>query len=407
MPFRVSLLALLLCVAAASAAELKTLKGEVLTGDVVSINAKELVIDVAGEKKTFAVGQIAGVDYNKNAKLPIDAKWTDVELVDGTLLRCSAFELKKTTVTVKLLGSEAEVKMPLDIVANVLHNAQDPALRKAWDARVSMKRTHDAVAVDNGGVLNAIECTILETDEKGVDLTFKLKSSGKDVTKPLAAFAGLLFQRRLNPAAPPIVCKLMDIGQSSLMVASVETKNGDLLVKTSAGVEILYKPAQMVRLDYSSGNLAYLSDLTPSKVIETSTEDRVEHYRKDRNIDDHPIRLLSKPYAKGLALHSTTELEFKLKGEYRTLQGIAGIDDQVGGHNRPVVLRIYADDGTTVPPPLIFEKSFSRKNQAERVKPINLNIKDAQSIRIVVTYEEGDFLDTGLHLDLADIRVIK
>ena len=76
---------------------------------------------------------------------------------------------------------------------------EDAALRGAWDERIAKKRTHDAVAVNNEGVINAIECTILEADEKGVDLTFKLKTSGKDVTKPLAAFAGLLFQHTSIP----------------------------------------------------------------------------------------------------------------------------------------------------------------------------------------------------------------
>ena len=41
----------------------------------------------------------------------------------------------------------------------------------------------------------------------------------------------------------------------------------------------------------------------------------------------------------------------------------------------------------------------------ERVKPISLNVKDVQTLRIVV--ESADFLDLGLHLDLADARVIK
>ena len=406
MPFRASLFALMLFALTASAAELKTLKGEVVTGDVVSVGPKEVVLDVAGVKKAFAVSLIAGIDYTKSPKIPADAKWSDLELVDGTVLRCSSFALKKTTVTVKLLGSDIEVKMPLDAVANVLHQAQDSGRRKAWDARTAKKRINDAVAVENGGVINAIDCTILGADEAGENLTFKIKGSTQNLTRPLKSFAGLLFQRGLNEKSPPVVCKLTDIGHCNLMVSGIESKNGELHVQTSSGVTVVYKPAQLVRLDYSSANLAYLSDLTPSKVTETSTDDRVEHYRKDHNLDDRPLRLLGVVYAKGLALHSTTDLEFKLKGEYRTLQGVAGIDDQVGGHNRPVVLRIYADDGVGLPK-VILERTFTRKNPKDRVAPISLNIKDVQTLRIVVTHTEDDLLDLGLHLDLADFRVIK
>ena len=404
MPLRATLFAFLLCAAAARRAEIKTLKGESFKGEVVSVNSKEIVLDVAGESKTFQVSEIVGIDYNAGTKVPVDAKFTDVELVDGTLLHCTQFGLKGTTVTIKLLGVDRDIEMPLTAVSNVLRNAQDAALRKAWDQRIGVKRTHDAVAVNSEGILNAIDCTILEADAKGENISFKLKSGGNTLIKPINGFAGFIFQRTIDASAPPVVCKLLDAGRNHVMVAAVETMDGSLHVKTSAGVTLIYKPEQLVRLDYSSANLSYLSDLTPSKVVETSTEERIEHYRKDRNMDDRPIRLLGQTYAKGLALHSHTELEYKLKGEYRTLQAIAGIDDQVGGHNRPVVLKVYLDNPDDAKPN--FTLTFSRKDPPkDKVKPIILNIKDVQVLRIVVT--TADFLDLGLHLDLADARVIK
>jgi hypothetical protein len=419
MPLRISLFALLLCATVATATELKTLKGEVVKGDVVSITSKEIVVKVGEEEKTYALSQIATIDFSAAPKMAADAAYHDIELTDGTILHCSDIQFKGTEFTAKLLGDAPSVKIPMKSVSNILWDANKPDLHAKWTARVAIRRASSANKNDDGigkldekgETLNIIPVTILSADEKGE--TFTVETSTKEkLTRKTSGLLGLYFHYKLDTDALPAVCKLADIGHNNIMVAAVEMKEGALNVTTSSGVTLTYKPAQLVRLDYSTTNVTYLSDLTPSRVVETSTEDRVDHYRKDKNIDDGPIRLRGQVYAKGLALHSTTELEYKLKGEYLTLQGLAGFDDQVGGHNRPVVLRIYA---TTAEEPnkLIYDETFNRTDQKARVKPIQKNIKGVQTLRIVVTSVEGDAsdlglpLDMGLHLDLADIRVIK
>jgi hypothetical protein len=408
MPLRTTLLALLLCASAATGAELKTLKGEVFKGDVVSVTAKEIAFEVVDgdkkEKKTFAVNEIASVDFAPNpAALP--AVYHDVELVDGTLLHCTDLQFKGKNFIAKLTGGgDAPTTIPMDQVGNVLWGANDEKRRTTWATKIENKRTTDFFGIDAGdGVINPLPATINSANEEGTAIQFQ-KGDTKG-NRPIGGnLIGLYFQRDIDAKMPPVVCKATDAGRNSLMVAAVESREDGLHVKTPSGLAVVYKPAQLVRLDYSTGNLAYLSDLTPSSVVETSTEDRIEHYRKDKNVDDRPIRLQGQVYNRGLGLHSHTELEYKIKGEYRTLQMVAGIDDQVGGHNRPVVLKIIAvnKNGQTT---VLFNETFSRKDPKERVKPISLNIKDVQTLRIVV--ESADFLDLGLHLDLADARVIK
>jgi hypothetical protein len=401
---RTTLLALLFCATAAAGAELKTLKGEAVKGDVVSVTPTEVVIKTADGDKTFGIKEIASVDFAANAPA-LPATYHDVELVDGTILHCTELQFKGKEFVVKLTGAEAAAKIPMDLVANVLWGANDANRRATWTTKVEDKRNNDAFGLDaKDGVINLLPATIIAADDTGTKIQFQ-KGDVKGNRTVGPDLVGLYFQRTLDPKMPAVVCKATDAGRSSLMVAAVETKEDGLHVKTAAGLTIVYKPAQLVRLDYSTGNLAYLSDLTPAKVVETSTEDRIEHFRKDLNVDDRPIRLQGVPYTKGLGIHSHTELEYKIpKGEYRTLQMVAGIDDQVGGHNRPVVLKIIATDGKGQQATL-FNETFTRKDPKERVKPITLNVKDVQTLRIVV--ESADFLDLGLHLDLADARLIK
>jgi len=410
MPLRTTLLALLLCASTATAAELKTLKGEVIKGDVVSITAKEVVFEAVDgekkEKKTFALNEIASVDFAPNpAALP--AVYHDVELVDGTLLHCTDLQFKGKNFIAKLTGAgDATTTIPMEQVGNVLWGANDEKRRTTWATKVESKKSIDFFGIDAGdGVINPLTATINSATEDGTAIHFQKDNvKGK---RPIGKdLVGLYFQRDIDAKMPPVVCKATDSGRNNLMVAAVESKEDGLHVKTPAGLTVVYKPTQLVRLDYSTGNLAYLSDLTPTDVVETSTEDRIDHYRRDRNVDDGKIRLQGQIYNKGLGLHSRTELEYKIKGEYRTLQMVAGIDDQVGGHNRPVVLKIIAVNKSGQQA-VLFNETFVRTDPKERVKPISLNIKDVQTLRIVVEPAKDDIFDMGLHLDLADARVIK
>ena len=57
MPVRRTLLALLLCTSAGWAAELRTLKQETITGDLVGISDKEIVIARGADKVTTPIDQ--------------------------------------------------------------------------------------------------------------------------------------------------------------------------------------------------------------------------------------------------------------------------------------------------------------------------------------------------------------
>ena len=119
---------------------------------------------------------------------------------------------------------------------------------KDWTERLGKKRTHDAVAVANDGVLNTIDCTILEADAKGENLSFKLKAGNTEVSRPLAGFTGFIFQRTLNPNAPPVVCQLGGRRPQQPPWSPPARRRSRTVSKltTSAGVTIGYQTKQLV-----------------------------------------------------------------------------------------------------------------------------------------------------------------
>ena len=114
-----------------------------------------------------------------------------------------------------------------------------------------------------------------------------------------------------------------------------------------------------MQIDFSGGKIVYLSDLKPDGVRWTpyfgtrKPLPAVEQFyapRYDRNFDSGPLQLGGTPVPQGLALHSRTEIVYRLPGRFSRFQAVAGIDDAVrpGGKVRLVIRgddKVLFDDG--------------------------------------------------------------
>jgi hypothetical protein len=274
---------------------------------------------------------------------------------------------------------------------------------------LSRKTNRDLLGLRNeAGVLNAVAGTFGDADEKGETIEFLqvVKKDGKDETVrrevPIARPAGLYFQRGANPMAKPVACRLNDTSRNLVFASEVTRTPEGVTIVTSCGATIKYALDKVARMDYSAGKLSFLSLMPPASVSETLDGDKDKAYRhgRDANLEGGKIRLGGIEYKSGLSLHATTELVFDLDGDYRELKGMVGIDDDIGGDDEPVVLKIYGDETE------LADWTFTRADK-QRVRPLNLIIKDVKKLKIVVTSGDTLRLDVGKHLTLADARVTK
>jgi hypothetical protein len=383
----------------ASAAELKTLKDGTIKGDLVSLSDKEIVLSADGKEVRTPIDQVLLLSLKDGPdKLPADTKYAEVELIDGSRFRCARVEMKGKEAKLFLLQGQ-EVSLPIAKITYVLNDAYIGKNRADFKERVlDKKKVRDIVALRKGDILNPVPGTLGDADEKGEGTISFTLASGGTRSVPLAKVGGLYFQRKPDPKAQPVLCRFHDASQNLLYASSVAKTEDGYTVTTSAGVTVKYTPDKIVRLDYSRGKLTFLADLTPASLKETSTEGVVQHYRRNENLDGGKIHMNGKPYDSGIALHSTTELEYDLEGEYREFRAVVGIDDDVSGDDGPTLLKIEGDGN------VLLEKTFSRKDK-QRVQPIALNVKDIKKLKISVS--SGDILDLGKHLTLADARVSK
>jgi len=384
---------------------LKNLKQETITGDLVGVTDKEIVLNTATGKVTTPLDQVLLLTFGQQPGAMPNVPWVDVELTDGTELHCAKFSVVKSEVSVTLLAGQT-VKFPLSALSSMLANAHLEKNRKEWaDILEKTSRSRDVLAKVKDDVPNAAEGLIGDAGETGETIHFTLPS-GKEGDFALAGVYGMAFSRKPDANAAPVQCRLMDTHHNVVMVSGAEITPNGFTVTTPAGAKIDYAPALVVKMDYSHGKRDYLSDMTPSKVEEkVMAAENAEsgwRFRRDRSLFDGPLELNNTPYEKGLALHAHADLEYDLKGDYHEFHCLIGLDRE-GHFGRTVMVRIEGDGAE------LAKYTFTRGDK-EKSAPVVVtrNIKDVKKLRVIVTHLDVDKdNDIGLNAVLADAYVSK
>lgn len=378
--------------AEAGNAKLRTLSGKMVEGELLKITDKDVVVRAKEGEVSTPLLEILDIDLHPGALPPAGTKYVDVELTDGSQFHCSQFTLKNKELELRLVSGQ-EVKLPLSAVAYILSDAHDAEVRAEWQKLVAKQGNRDILAIKKEGVVNGLEGTLGEGDDKGETIGFEL--GDKKARVRLERIHGMSFYRRLEPGPDPL-CKVFDTSRNALVAAKLEQTATGFAITTKSGVKVEYTNALLSRLDFSKGKLTYLSDLEPARKVEKSTLDGINHYRRDKNIDGQPLRLGGQTYSKGLAVQAYTELVYDIGGEYKELKVVLGIDDQIGGDSHVKVL--IEGDGRE-----LFKGEINRKDK--KTVPLAVDVKNVKLLRIVVS--SANLLDLGDHVDLADAKVSK
>jgi hypothetical protein len=392
-----SLIAFLFCTSLIHAAEttkLRTLSGKTIEGELVRVSDQEIVIRAKDGPVTVPLKDALDLDFGHAYALGGDSKYSEVELTDGSLLHCTQFAVKKNEVELKLVGG-IDVQAPLSAISYWLSDAQDAKVRDEWQALLAKRGNQDILAIkDSAGTVNRLDGTFGAGDEQGTAIEFETSAGTKRAVK-LTRIHAMSFLRKLAPNATVAVCKVHDTSRNVLAAVKVAVGEGSFTVQTASGIEVKLTAAALARVDYSQGKLTYLSDLEPTRVVESSNIEGLDHYRRDKNLDNGPIRVGKEFYAKGLALHAYTELVYDLGGQYKEFKAVVGADPQINTRS-DVKVTIEADGQK------LFEENVKQKDN-----PQNLikDVRNVKHLRIVV--RSNGLFDLGGHVNLADARVSK
>ena len=378
--------------------DVRPLSGPVVSGELAAISGTELVLETPEGPRSFALRELLSVRQSgAQVAASLSAKVT-IQLVDGSRILASGYSTEKGKAVVEFLDG-ARLELPTAAVRTVRLKPAGEEFDGPWHEIADEPHKGDAIVIRKTA-LDYLEGVLLGVTADTVQ--FEFDGSRFDVAREKVE--GLIYYHPSGSELPTPLCRLVDVHGSSWNVQELALIDGALELTTTAGASHSIPVADLHSLDFAAGNVSYLSDREPESVnwmpfIESPSARaslaRLYQPRRDTNFAGAPLVLGGESYEKGLALHSRTEIVYRLPPGFRRLQMVAGIDDAVrdGGNVRLTI----TGDGK----PLLDEALSG----TDKPMPIDLDVSGVRRLTILVDF--GLDLDVADHLLLCDARIVK
>jgi len=404
--------------AAADALEVsvQTLRGSAVRGNLVELSERNVVLETTeGRQKFDATGLTAvqSLSAMRQPKAALAESNLAVTLVDGSTVAATRFGVQRGQARVELLGGGA-VEIATRAVTNVRFNKQDVAVERQWLEILKASPSADLLVVRKvvrrGGSdtdeqssigLDQLEGVLFDVDEKLVTFEF----DGSRVGVPWQKVEGVVYHRPPASDAAEPVCRVTDTFGSTWNVKSARLRNAEIELVSAAGAMTRLPLKNLGKIDYSVGNLTFLTDLEPESVewrpyvqSAASPPSLAKWFqpKRDAGIYGGPLILGGESFERGLALHSRTRIAFRLARDYGRLLATVGVDDRFRGAGN-VRLVISSEQA------VLFERTISGEDPPLE---LDVNIRGVRRLQILVDFGE-DRSDSGDHLNLCNARLTK
>jgi hypothetical protein len=330
-----------------------------------------------------------------------------IELTDGSRLHATSYGESAGTAVVGLCRGD-QIEIPARSVRWVRLNPPRDAIDPQWDKMVSRPASVDVVVVRrDGSSLDYVEGALGRVTEETVEFTLE----GEAIEVPRSRLEGLVYYVPQRQERTAVICQVRDGYGNCWAAARVELSGERLQVRTGAGAEVSFPLSHIEQLDFAGANVVYLSDLEPLKVewtpllasqaVEESLA-RLFHPRRDQSFGGGKLRLRFtedthrvEAFDRGLAIHSRTELAYRVPDGFRRLAGWAGMDERAGASGT-AELTISGDGETLL-----------RRVITAHDEPllIDLPVAGVRRLSLLVDFANEDAV--AGQLDLCNIRITK
>ena len=382
--------------------EATTLDGRTATGQLVELNDQRAVLETAGGRETFALESLAVLVRGAANAEPAKKAALVVELVDGSRLAASDYMVTGPKAHVTLSGG-AKLEIPTRVIRWVRFastTSGDAPLDEQWVEITQTSAGGDLLVVRKDDQLDYLEGIVGDVDADRCQ--FEIDDDVVPVKR--AKIEGFVY---FHPAAADLddVAGSIITGDGSrIVVAKATLGDGNIKLSTPAGTSLNVPLDEVTRLDFTTGKIAYLSDLDPAGATyeplfgfrrDVPVLNEFFGYRRDQGFENSPLELDGKQFRKGLALQSRTVLSYRLPRAFRRLRATVGIEDRVRATGN-AKLSIAADGQT------VWEGDV---RGGEPPREIDVQIDGARRLQIVADY--GDEQDVGDRIVLGNVRVTK
>lgn len=250
-----------LCSASAEEAQVSTLAGERVAGKLSALLSDAVELQTAAGLKRIPLQDLEGVEFSHRV-IEARPKFL-VELLDGSRLAATVFTLASGKAQLELTSGVTVADLPTRAMRSVKFTpaVDDPAETNGWAEIAAAESTGDVLVVRKRGEGNQLTLDQLEGAIQGVSPEgVKFNFDGDEITVKFEKLAGLIFFQPVKRTLPTAVGRLFDVGGSQFSLRTLELKAESLLVLTSAGLNANIPLAATTRIDFSSGNIAYLAE---------------------------------------------------------------------------------------------------------------------------------------------------
>jgi hypothetical protein len=388
----------LLLTASTSAFEAQTLDGRTLLGSLTELTADRLILQTPEGRVALATEQLLTLSLSPKPAAAAVAPGAWIELIDGSTIVASDYAVQGAQARITLLDGEV-LETPADMILAVRLQAQTAALAEQWSKILDKKLDGDLLIVRRDDNLDYHQGVLLDVMP---DLV-KFQLDGDVLPIKRDKIYGFVYRHSARGALPGPICSILDDSGSRWQARNIDFQE-KIHWTTPAGLTLSRRPEAVALIDFSRGKIIYLSDLKPESIAwtppfgTTKTLPSWEQFyapRQDRTFASKALQLAGKEYGKGLAIHSRTEIVYRLPGSFRRLKAIAGIDDSL--RPRGNVRLLIRGDNKTLLDALIAG--------TDKPLPIDLDISGMRRLSILVDF--GNRLSFGDNLDLCNARIIK
>lgn len=379
--------------------EVETLDEGAVSGQLVSLAAGRLVLRARDGDRDLPLARVLFVSPEQAPAAPSSAPSVWLRLLDGSALFGAEYLVTDNRIQFTPLGG-GEAVLATAAVAHVRFQEQSPERARQWEQALAAEADDDLIVIRKNETIDHLSGRLGDVTADAVEFT--LDGETTPVRRPRVE--GLVYFHTAPPKLPDAVCRVVDASGGEWLAGELAFADGRLQLTTPAGVEAQLPWEQVARLDFSLGKVAYLSDLP------TQSEEWTPYFglagdaararklfgpRRDQGLFGRPLALAGQTYAKGLAVHSRSQMVWRLPGKYGRLLAVAGLA-QRAGRRGCVRLAIEADGRT------LFDERIAA---GDPPRALELDLGGARQLTVLVDYgDDSDVLD---HLLLCDAKVVK
>lgn len=384
--------------------EVSTFSGQEHKGELTALSDGKMTITFDGAEQKLALSDVLELRLGGKEE-SVDPASHEILLTDGSRLNA-----QKVTSTTKALTLEhaalGTLEIPLEFVGSIRLAPSANAVAEAWTELTGRRENADMLVIRKGDLLDHLKGGVGPFTESSLD--FLLGGKVNPVTRSEKLY-GVVYGNREVPKETAISRAILG-NKDSLELKSLSFDGQAFQGELLSGTKVTLPIDKLATLDFSLGKVQFLSDLKPRRkkielpfyfANEPISEIDQEYYdvKINKTFSGKPLQLGKITYGRGLCIHSTTELDYRLSKEMRRFQAMMGIDTYTAQKGLGDVKVTMKGDGK-----VLLETVVKAGDEPQKV---DLDVTNVVVFEIIVGRAREEDLGEGDHLDLADAKFIK